>query len=703
MMTRGLIANHHKTLVTSEIESDLEQRTEVVLISMPFGPLFQPSLGLSLLKASLAPLHIPAKVLYFTLRFAELIGSSFYARISNPGGITFPFDIVDLIGEWLFAGALFDPDRLDTAGYLEQVLHRQAREPRGNSAVSGQTSGQKLEPEAFIPHLLKVRGQVDGFLDACLAAVTSHRPRIVGFTSLFQQHIASLALAKRIKAQAPEIFIVFGGANCEGAMGAELIRQFPFVDAVVSGEGERVFPELVQRVLAKRPTADLQGVYAREGIGLSVLNGRFPNAPLVRNMDALPWPDYQDFFEQWETSRLDKRIAPRLLYETSRGCWWGERNHCTFCGMNGGTMAYRSKSAARALDELISLTGQYPNCSVSVVDNILELKYFNDFIPELTARRLGVELFYESKSNLRKEQVRQLRDAGITAIQPGIESLSSRVLGLMRKGVRGLQNIQLLKWCKELGVRPFWNVIWGFPGEPPEEYARMAELIPWLAHLPPPDSYGALRLDRFSPNFEKAEQFGLVKVEPCPAYRYIYPLAPEAVENLAYYFTFSYREPQDVANYTRPVAERIAAWQAAYEQSELFSLDTGVSLLICDLRPVAQEPLTVLTELQRVLYLACDSAQTISQLQRLAGAPSGRAASAAEVEELLRPLVERSLMVREDGAYLSLAIPLGEYSPANSALERFNEIIKSLGLGFDPSSGTVAPEYWQRQIFCCCQ
>jgi ribosomal peptide maturation radical SAM protein 1 len=581
---------------------------------------------------------------------------------------------------------LFGPDSLDTLGYVEHLRGRlQIQE--SNSA---QTSSKKLTPETYIQHLLRARSKVEGFLDECVETTLSQRPKIVGFTSLYQQHVASLALAKRIKEQSPETFIVFGGPNCEGVMGAEMIRQFPFVDAVVSGEGDIIFPELVQCVLGKRSIAGLQGVYTREDTGLKVLEGRYSNAPSVQKMDSLPFPDYGDFFEQWEKSSIDKRLSPALLFETSRGCWWGERNHCTFCGMNGGTMAYRSKSGPRALDELVYLTGKYPTRNVSVVDNILEMKYFKDFVPELAKRELGIELFYEVKANLKKEQVRQLRDAGITGIQPGIESLSSRVLDLMRKGVRSLQNIQLLKWCKEYGLHPCWNMLWGFPGEPQEEYARMAELIPLLTHLSPPGGHGAIRLDRFSPNFEKADQFGLVNVTPAPAYGYIYPLAPEAVTNLAYHFTFNYGAPQDVEGYTQPVAEQIEAWKAAYPQSELFSLDTGAALLICDLRPGVSEQLTVLTALQRVIYLACDTAQNVDRLQQLIKEQSGEAADAPKIEELLQPLLERGLMIREDSSYLSLAVPLGEYAPSKSGLERFNELIKPLGFDLVDVDSDVA-------------
>src|SRR5579872_2764363 len=103
------------------------------------------------------------------------------------------------------------------------------------------------------------------------------------------------------------------------------------------------------------------------------------------------------------------------------------------------------------------------------------MRYFGDFIPELIEAKLGLELFFEVKANLKKEQLRMLRDAGARSLQPGVESLSTSVLSVMDKGVRGLQNVQLLKWCKELGIVPRWNLLWGFPGEPEAEYARMAE------------------------------------------------------------------------------------------------------------------------------------------------------------------------------------------------------------------------------------
>ena len=110
------------------------------------------------------------------------------------------------------------------------------------------------------------------------------------------------------------------------------------------------------------------------------------------------------------------------------------------------------------------------------VDNILDMRYFRDVLPQLRERQLGLTLFYETKANLTKEQVKLLRDAGVLAIQPGVESLSTHVLQLMRKGVTALQNIQLLKWCRQYGVTVAWNLLYGFPGETAADYAAIGQI-----------------------------------------------------------------------------------------------------------------------------------------------------------------------------------------------------------------------------------
>ena len=625
----------------------------VLLLNMPFAYLLRPTLQLTLLRARLLERHIPARLHYASFQFAELIGRHLYYTLSTETPDKFTF-----AAEWLFSGALFEQSAADEEKYVNEVLR--------STSVS----------DEFIRDVVDARGRVDAFLDGLQRKVLDEQPSAVVFTSVLQQQFPALALAKRIKAAAPSTLIVFAGVDMEGIMAAEVIRRFPFIDAAVAGEPEIVVPELVQRQFAGRAIDDLPGVYTSGNV-----EGRtdYPSATPVRDLDALPLPDYDDFFEQLAASTIGGDDEPRLQFETSRGCWWGEKQHCTFCGLVGADMTFRSKSAARALLELSYLVDRYPGYQVWATDFIFDMKYFRDFVPELASRALDVELFYEVKSNIRKDQLRMLRDAGITMVQPGIESFSDHMLAMMRKGSRGLQNIQFLKWCKELGVRPFWNIIWGFPGEPAGEYARMAALVPHLSHLEPPEYAGPISLERFSPNYDFADRLGFANVAPHPAYRHLYPFDDDSIKKLARRFVFQYREPRDVVEYTEPLAIEVAAWQNGYGESDLFFADVGSQLLVWDLRRGAGEPLTVLTGLERQLYLACDACRSLDELTHLAAEATASHASREAVEVLLAPLVERGLLVRDGNTFLSLAIPLGDYSPSEAVLDRFHQLVDTMG------------------------
>src|SRR6185295_15253770 len=182
-------------------------------------------------------------------------------------------------------------------------------------------------------------------------------------------------------------------------------------------------------------------------------------------------------------SPLQTAIQPRvkLPYESARGCWWGAKAHCTFCGLNGSAMAFRAKSPEHVEREIFSLATKYKNLDFEVVDNIVSMDYVDTLLPRIRdLRRSGVDLtlFYETKANLRKDQLRMMRDAGVLRLQPGIESLSSPILKLMRKGVTALQNIRLLKWAAELDIDVLWNHLYAFPDEPQHaEYDRLADVV----------------------------------------------------------------------------------------------------------------------------------------------------------------------------------------------------------------------------------
>jgi ribosomal peptide maturation radical SAM protein 1 len=626
---------------------------DVLLVSMPFGPLLSPSLGLSLLQPQVVARGLTCRCQYFTLGFGEVIGEKLYSKITSENRAMSR----SFAGEWIFSHALYDWDETHDARYIAEVL---LKPPSwlGRNTTRPPTKGE-------IRALHAARDAAGTFIDACADQVVAAQPRIIGFTSVFQQHLASLALARRVKQRLPDTFIVMGGANCEATMGVETVRQFAYVDAVVSGEGDQVFAELAARVAAKQPLDGLPGVITQASVAGPAGLGPAPTAPAVTDLDALPYPDFSDFFEQFERSRFGTEWQPSVFVETSRGCWWGERMHCTFCGLNGATMAFRSKSAPRALAELTHLATSHPGCDIQVVDNILDLKYFKTLLPDLAERKLNVSLFYETKSNLKKEQVRLLRDAGVLTIQPGIESFSDKVLKQMKKGVTGLQNIQLLKWCKELGVHPIWYLLIGFPRESPEDYFEMAALSARVCHLPRPSGVNMIRLDRFSPNFNEAGQLGFTRLRPLPFYEFLYDLPEPARHNLAYYFAYDYKVPQDVARYADPLVRSVHAWKTTWKNAELVSVDLDDRLFLFDTRPRAKAPVSVLSGEDRELYLTCDA---ITDSSALDDASAGR----------LRTIAMHGHMEHEGAKYLSLAVPIGDYQPSADAMKRLRPLFSRI-------------------------
>ncbi len=651
-------------------------RDKILLINMPFAPLSSPSIGLTLLKETLRKNGIRCEILYFNLLFAKTIGQSLYSKISSG----FPVNH-DMLGEWIFSPSLFD-NWQDNTDFIDEIV-------LGNNPSHHKTkyNRQKISAD-FIKKIMAIREKVLPFLATCLDRVLGKEAAVVGFTSVFQQQVSSLALAKRIKLTDAESRICFGGANNEGRMGLEVIRKFSFLDYVISGEGEHAFLFLVQKILAGEPCEDYKGILSRENNSNDKLTDGRIGVKQVTDLDALPYVDYDDYFRQLKQLNLAGKFTSRIPFETSRGCWWGMKNHCTFCGLNGENMTQRTKSSIRALDEFGILLKKYRGYPVSVVDNILDYNYFKDFIPALIDLRKKEEynLFYEVKANLTKEQLSMMKDAGITVIQPGIESFCKGTLKIMRKGVSPIQNIQLLKWCKELNITVEWNMLYGFPNEHIEEYEAVSQLLPLLSHLDPPNSFGPIRLDRFSPNFNESDQLGFKNIRPYPTYRYIYPFDDSSLFNLAYYFTYEYKETHFEFERLKQFGQNIRKWKRGHMDSALFYSDNEDNLIIWDLRPIASTPIYVLSEISRIIYLSCDKGQRLGPcVQHIQESVSPNYISEEDIKKTLDFFIQHHLMLLYDDNYLSLAVNDANVKNSKNVADKIKQLVSIDDSGESPA------------------
>lgn len=611
----------------------------VRFVAVPFLPAQQPALGVSSLLSVLRAHGIDGDVQYLNLAYGDRVGWDFYDNLVSQVPTAF------LPGEMIFTRALWK-ERAPSFAEYEQRIKQWFELMITASRRQGKARGPlvqwwEMHADRIAAAIEDAPRQIEEWADTVLA----DEPRVLAFTSTFQQNVAALALAEEVRRRVPadEVAIVFGGANCEDEMGRAMADNFAFIDSVVSGEGEGVIVDLVRKLVAgEQPPRFVQGT-------------------MVRDMDALPLPDFDDYFAAVERSGFGSRVS--LAVESSRGCWWGRKSHCTFCGLNGGTMAFRSKSAARFADELETLSQRYETTRFAVTDNILDMAYLRSLFPELIKQARRYDLFYETKSNLRKEQVELLAAAGVSVLQPGIESFSTSILKLMAKGTTRLQNIQLLKWCHELGVGVTWNLLYGFPGEDPQEYEEMADLLPSLYHLSPPSGCSKVRLDRFGPYWTSPETYGLHSLRPYWSYDFaLAGLPPAERARLAYFFEYEYGDGSNPYAYARPAAERVAEWRRAASGAEHARLELQVSeagTRVVDTRPCRREESYSLSAPELALLRALDGFRSRGSLGDALRA-EGIDVDDAECEALADDFLDRRFLVEEHGILLSLVVDPAE-------------------------------------------
>src|SRR5262249_21710125 len=150
-----------------------------------------PSLALGLLSASVANLPYRTRQWHACLNFAKMVGFDTYWTASNRWEI----------GDWAFAEALFPDCDLNPQGFVDNILRRPSADDR---TMLASVPGKESWVDNTVEAAWKARRAADVFLDACLQDIEAMQPRIVGFSCLFQQIVPSLALARRIKAVAPE-------------------------------------------------------------------------------------------------------------------------------------------------------------------------------------------------------------------------------------------------------------------------------------------------------------------------------------------------------------------------------------------------------------------------------------------------------------------------------------------------------------------
>ena len=575
-----------------------------LLINPPFGSIHWPSHGIHVLQSVARTRGLQVDVLYANLMFAGLLGEDVYEAICD-----YPF--MEFLGERVMAWFIADPSRTalppEAQADLDAFNHSRPQRP-------------SLSAELLLQTIALWRSQV---LARVMASDGQPQYEIIGFTTTFDQTNACRILLRACREALPQAIYVIGGANCDAAMAAGIADYIPEVDHIFSGESELTFASF----LSEPPAF----------AGQKILRSQRNEA-----VNDLPLNNYAQFTAQFAEflPHSANRDQVELSYESSRGCWWGNKHHCTFCGLNRDGIGFREKAAGKVFADLMHLHKEQGAKRILMSDYIMPAGFYKTLLPQLAKAQTGLQIFYEIKANIDLPKAMLLKQAGVQRIQPGIEALHTQSLKLMKKGVSARQNIALLRYARALNIHVLWNLLYGFPGEQEAWFAEVLHLLPLLEHLQPPSGIYQINIDRFSPYFTAAAEYGFVNLRPHPSYQAIFPDHAD-LSQIAYHFCADLTTPTLASSPILPQLQStidhwLARWQArgGYPSLIVMELKQDQYLLI-DSRSFHPQP-----HMQQL---------TLAQAQACLVEPAQRDATTEWA-------LEQRLAIEYDGHVLPLAV-----------------------------------------------
>ena len=612
---------------------------DVVLLQMPVTWL-HPSLALGLLKADLNRAGVQNEVVYASHHYVELLGADLYRKTELfmemfPGG-----------WEMLFAPFTDFKPSVDA----REMILRLAR--HGQETSSGDQAVIRMAEERagwLLARWDELSALTDAFLSREAELILSKTPRIAGFSILTEQRNASFALMKRLKERDPGIITILGGGCCQQEAGPAFLRGVPSLDYCFSGEGDDSLGDGCALLLEGK-TKELK---ARHPEFLS--RGDPPVNRVFQDVNACLLPDYTEYFEQFRKDAFLSERQALLVAEGSRGCWWGEKGRCRFCGLHSCAEAlhYRKKTPERFFEETAALAETYHVNQFVLADTNLDMELIRS-LPETAPReRSRLTFFAECKSNLSADQLKRLKNNGFKTLQPGIESLSDEVLDLMHKGARTIQQLAFLKFARQFEIKSFWNLMYGLPGEQEAWYKEMFGLMEHLHFLQPPTGVTKMLLVRNSVFWEDPKAYGLGNIRPRLNES---AFDPDEEFTRATCGVFVSEDLKYLPGIRERVWEAVSSWRKDYERgAKLLLISLPEKAVIRDLRVPQSKRIYHLTGLKRKLYdMVYEVAAEKDVFRKLQGEDSF---SPQEIEEALSFFTERFLMYRKDGRLLSLAIP----------------------------------------------
>ena len=290
--------------------------------------------------------------------------------------------------------------------------------------------------------------------------IKSYQPDIVCFSPFSYQYPWSLSKAKYVKKIHPKIFTLFGGVHVNSV--PIVVMSEVSIDGIIVGEADKTILDFAKNFEAGdiSPTPSLW--YRKKGKLI-----KNPLAPLVTDLDSLPYPD-KDLFYHSSLSPTTKHMAYTAV--GSRGCPFA----CTYCSNNvyqklyQGQKRFRNRSPENIIGELEHNKAKYQFPRVEFADDVLAIDMPRlKKLMRLYKQKINVPFACFFHPQLVSEiTVKYLKDGGCTWFKLGIQSANEKYRNIFLNRHETNEQIKTVsKLCQKYNLKFSFDHILFLPGE----------------------------------------------------------------------------------------------------------------------------------------------------------------------------------------------------------------------------------------------
>ncbi|MCK5458374.1 MAG: RiPP maturation radical SAM C-methyltransferase, partial [Thermoplasmatales archaeon] len=524
-------------------------KKSVLLVSMPFAETSIPSIQLDLLEQYLVERNIKIKSRHLYLKAAEFYGLLNYNILINSPNDSY-------IAQMVFSKYVFLEHWKKTKDKFKDFF---------NKEISGDKNFKKKF--TFQQYIRKT----EEFYNWIIENVDWDSYDLIGFTLNYGQLLPTLAISKKIKEIFPIKKIIFGGSRTIGELGKRILDAFEYVDFIVSGDGEDPLYLLASDYNNYESIPNL--IYRKDN---KIIWNR-SNSCI--DLNTLPMPSFNSYYEELGSTSEEIQqyffLRGRLPVEISRGCWW---NNCNFCNIGIYNQEYREKHVDRIIEEIQLLSDKYKTLTFQLTGNTLPKKDYKKNLNKIKELGQDFTFILEARAGLLKsDDYTLLKEAGVTIIQTGIETFSQNYLKKMNKGVRLIDNIAALKFCKENQINNIYNIITNCPNEEKLDFEETKKNIQLFKQYLDPPQISKFIVKFGSPIHQNPGKYNIKHFENINIDKIMFP--KEFLEkNISYYYNFK-RKDNFVEN---DWGQMVSDWKNEHEQhiSEWLKSQSTIDKLI---------------------------------------------------------------------------------------------------------------------------